>query len=342
MRTFILAIASVVGLVAAAGWQLQPGGTEQRLRGVSAVNGRVAWASGNKGTVIRTTDGGEHWAALRVPGAEALDFRDIEAIDERTAYVLSIGAGEQSRIYKTSDGGAQWTLQFTNADPKAFYDAIAFWDERSGLAVGDPVDGRFTILRTSDGGKTWAEIPGDQRPAALPGDGMFAASGTCLTVQAPGHAWIGTGGAARARVFRSDDRGLTWAGADTPIAAGTASAGIFSIAFRDPQRGIAVGGDYRKEREPGDNIAITTDGGRSWVMPADARLRAFRSAVVFVPHRGRGAEYLAVGPSGSDRSSDDGRSWTPIGDDGFHAASVDRTGEAAWAVGEQGRVARLR
>jgi photosystem II stability/assembly factor-like uncharacterized protein len=333
--------AGVVAVAAAAGtWQLQPSGTAERLRAVSAVSEKVAWASGNKGAVLRTDDGGNHWSVLPVPGAEGLDFRDIEATSGRTAYILSIGPGDKSRIYKTADAGTTWVLQFTNPDPKAFYDAIAFWDERNGIAVGDPVDGRFTILRTADSGKTWALTPEADRPRALPGDGMFAASGTCLIVQGRTNAWIGTGGAAQARVLRTTDRGATWSEAATPIVAGTSSAGIFSIAFSDALHGIVVGGDYRKEREPSDNIALTSDGGRTWAAAGGVKLRSFRSGVVFVPGS-RGRELVAVGPAGTDRSLDGGRTWSPLGDVGFHAVSVDTSGKSVWAVGEQGRVGRL-
>jgi len=132
-----LALLLAGDLAADSTWQLQSSGTTERFRAVSAVSGTVAWASGSKGSVVRTVDGGAHWAALAVPGSEALDFRDIEAIDDQVAYVLSIGPGDRSRIYKTVDAGKSWTLQFTNPDPKAFYDAIA---------------------RTSDGGRTWALI----------------------------------------------------------------------------------------------------------------------------------------------------------------------------------------
>jgi photosystem II stability/assembly factor-like uncharacterized protein len=332
---------SVVAVVAAAGtWQLQTSGTVERLRAVSAVSEKVAWASGNRGTVLRSDNGGGHWTVLPVPVAEGLDFRDIEATSDRTAYILSIGSGDKSRIYKTVDAGKTWVLQFTNPDAKAFYDAIAFWDERNGIAVGDPVDGRFTILRTTDGGRTWALTPEADRPRALPGDGMFAASGTCLVVQGRTNAWIGTGGAAQARVLRTTDRGATWAEAVTPIVAGTSSAGIFSIAFSDALHGIVVGGDYRKEREPSDNVALTSDGGRTWELPGSVRLRSFRSGVVFIPGS-RGREVIAVGPAGTDRSLDGGRTWSPIGQVGFHAVSVDSSGKAVWAVGEQGRVGRL-
>ena len=82
-------------------WTPLSTGVAARLRGVSAVSDRVAWASGTNGTVLRTTDGGTTWSKLTVPGSEKLDFRDIDAVDDRTAYVLSIGSGELSRIYKT-------------------------------------------------------------------------------------------------------------------------------------------------------------------------------------------------------------------------------------------------
>lgn len=339
-RAFAL-VTGVVAVVTAAGtWQLQTSGTVERLRAVSAVSEKVAWASGNKGTVLRTEDAGAHWTLLPVPGAEGLDFRDIEAMSERTAYVLSIGPGDKSRIYKTTDAGKTWGLQFTNPDAKAFYDAIAFWDERDGIAVGDPVDGRFTILRTADGGRTWTLIPETDRPRALPGDGMFAASGTCLVAQGRSNAWIGSGGAAQARVLRTTDRGATWSEAAAPIVAGTSSAGIFSIAFSDALHGIVVGGDYRKEREPSDNIALTNDGGRTWELPGAVRLRSFRSGAVYIPGS-RGREIVAVGPAGTDRSLDGGRTWSPLGEVGFHAVSADKSGKSVWAVGERGGVGRL-
>src|SRR5262249_18349620 len=146
-------------------WQALSSGVDVRLRGVSAVDDRVVWASGDKGTVLRTTDAGATWSRLPVPGAGELDFRDVEAFSAKSAYVLSIGPGEKSRIYKTADGGATWTLSFTNPDPKGFYDALAFWDETHGLAAGDPVDGRFQVVRTTNGGASWARVDAAMPPA---------------------------------------------------------------------------------------------------------------------------------------------------------------------------------
>src|SRR6267143_2202813 len=245
-------------------WTLQKGGVTSRLRGVSAVSERVAWASGSGSTVLRTNDGGATWQKLSVT-TEQLDFRDIDAIDARTAYVLSIGNGPASRIYKSTDAGVTWTLQFKNEDPNAFYDAMSFWDANHGIVIGDSIDGQFCIMTTANGGRIWQRVPASALPPALENEGAFAASGTNIAVFGKGHAWIGTGAAAKARVLRTSDRGRTWKISETPLIAG-ASAGIFSVAFRDAKHGVIVGGDYTKEKEASDNLAVTSDGGVTWML----------------------------------------------------------------------------
>ena len=112
-------------------WVPQTSGTTASLRGVSAVNANIVWASGSGGTWLRTDNGGLTWAAATVSGAEELDFRGVRAIDGKTAWLLSSGPGAKSRIYKTVDGGRQWKLLFTNPDAQGFFDAIAFWDSKT-------------------------------------------------------------------------------------------------------------------------------------------------------------------------------------------------------------------
>jgi photosystem II stability/assembly factor-like uncharacterized protein len=324
---------------AAAQWAEQRSGTGVRLRGVSAVNARVAWASGDRGTYLRTEDGGATWQVGVVPGAESLDFRDVDAFDARTAYLLAIGEGERSRIYKTTDGGRTWRLQFTNPHPSGFFDCMAFWDERRGLAVSDPVAGRFVVVTTEDGGRTWRESPTEGMPPALAGEGAFAASGTCAAVQGRGHAWFGTGGPEGPRVFRTSDGGRTWRAAPAPLARGK-SAGVFSLVFFDARRGVAVGGDYTKEKENSAVAAVTSDGGRTWRLVGRGGPGGYRSCVARRGVGPGGRALIAVGPNGADVSADGGRSWKPLGGEGFHAASLSAA--TGWAVGENGRVARLR
>jgi photosystem II stability/assembly factor-like uncharacterized protein len=317
-------------------WHPLSSGVAARLRGISAVDDRVVWASGSGGTVIRTVDGGATWRTLPVPGAEKRDFRDVDAIDDKTAYVLSIGPGEQSRIYKTADGGATWTEQFVNRDPKAFLDAMAFWDARRGIAVSDSVDGQFVVLKTDDGGAKWNRILASAFPAALDNEGFFAASGTNVAVLPPNHVWIGTGAASESRVLRSSDGGRTWAIARAPLASGPSS-GIFSIAFSDARHGIVVGGDYKVEGGAVDNAALTSDGGATWTPIAG--LSGFRSVVAYLSRDGK--RVLAVGPAGSDYSQDGGATWKPIAGPGFHTFAIGPRASVGFGAGEKGAVAKL-
>ena len=321
-----------VALLAAAGWMPQLTGVNARLRGVSAVSDKIAWASGTAGTVLRTTDGGDNWKQVSVPNAGKLDFRDIDALSDKVAYVLSIGNGELSRIFKTTDGGASWTPLLVNSDPKVFLDAMAFWSADRGIAYSDSIDGQFVIYRTTDG-KTWNRIPADALPPALPNEGAYAASGTNVAVHGKNDVWIAT---TASRVLHSSDGGSTWSIAQTPIAT-SAAAGIFSVAFRDQLHGIAVGGDYQKELEAVDNAAVTSDGGKTWTLTKG--LSGYRSVVAHVPRSK--SSWLAVGPRGADLTVDDGRTWTPLGGAGFDTFSFAPNGTGGGGAGARGSIGRL-
>ncbi|HEX4607601.1 MAG TPA: glycosyl hydrolase [Urbifossiella sp.] len=301
-------VAALLGLCDAAApgpWRTQAVDTKSDLRGLCVASPDVAWVSGTAGTYARTTDRGKTWTVGAVPGAEKLDFRAVQAFGGGTAYLLSAGPGDASRVYKTTDGGKSWVMQFKAADPAAFFDAIAFWDEKTGIALGDPVGGRFQLIATEDGGANWRPLAAQTLPPALPDEGAFAASGTCLVARGGTDAWFVTGGARTARVFRTRDRGRNWDVSDTPVAAGAASAGVFSIAFRDRDHGIIVGGDYRQPAAVGATAAATADGGKTWA-PLDKRL-PFCSAVAWANDR-----WVAVGTSGAHVSRDGGDTWARL------------------------------
>jgi photosystem II stability/assembly factor-like uncharacterized protein len=287
-----------------------------------------------------SADGGSTWRVDSVPDASRLDFRDVFAFDASSALLLSAGPAEngQANIYRTTDRGAHWTRVYTTAQPGVFLDAIAFWDRQHGIAMSDPVDGRWFLLTTSDGGRTWTRIPPERIPPVLPGEAAFAASGTCLTVQGDGNVWIGTGGSAKARVFRSTDRGRTWSVAEAPVHAGGASAGIFSVAFRDAKHGIVVGGDYQQPKTALDNVALTADGGRTWRLAKGPLPTGYMSGVAYVPGT---STVVAVGLAGTARSDDGGERWTMVDTVGYNGVSFAAR-DQGWAVGPQGRMARWR
>jgi len=337
------------------GPQIQNSHTTESLRGVSVVSRQVAWASGTHGTYLRTIDAGRTWIPAQVPDAAALDFRAVVAFSADEAFLMSAGPGDQSRIYHTSDAGQHWQLQFTNTNPKGFFDSMAFWDPKHGVVLGDPIPDdtgklKFQLLQTDDG-QTWKPVPLSQLPEALPGEGAFAASNSCIAIlgerwkggisaqhqdegwkggtsaqhqdegwksgpsgprlspkneralapeESDPNIWFATGGKA-ARVFHSADRGQTWQVSDTPIQHGPDSAGIFSIAFRDPLHGVIAGGDYKHPKTDGPNLAFTDDGGKTWTL-SQIHPQAYFSAVTYDLKVNRAASRQRTEQEATDRS----------------------------------------
>jgi photosystem II stability/assembly factor-like uncharacterized protein len=322
----------------------QVSGTANRLQAVSPVNASVVWASGLGGTFALTTNGGDTWRSRVVPGAELLQFRDVHGVTEKVAYLLSSGEGSDNRIYKTTDGGDTWTLQFqAGSDPRNFYDCFDFWSADRGITFADAVDGRFPAIKTTDG-RTWRDI-GDQLPAAQPGgEAAFAASGTCVATQGGKRAWIATGAGAKARILATTDGGATWNAYDTPIVQGTPSSGGFSVAFRDPFRGILGGGELDPDPDlpQGPNVAVSRDGGKSWSTDGIGQ-NPFPGAIFglsYVPGFGQ-RTVVATGPGGTAWSRNEGVTWTNLPDvAGFWAVAFAGR-KAGWLVGTEGRILKI-
>lgn len=307
----------------------QSSNTLASLRGLSVVDENVVWASGSAGTVLRTTNGGRAWELRSVPQADSLDFRDVEAFDSLHAYVLS--AGEDGRIYYTNNGGASWTLQFRNEIKGAFFDCLDFYDRSNGIALSDPVANRYLLLATTNG-SAWSPLPERGRPQANTGEAAFAASGTCLTI-AGERTYLASGGGPSARVFVSADRGASWQAVETPVPAKQPSAGIFALAFRDAQNGIAMGGDYQKPQQE-SVVAVTSDGGVTW---SAAGRTPYTSGAAW---SGSGASLLAVGTPGTRLSRDHALTWMAIDTVEYNAVQF-ASERVAYAVGPRGKIAQL-
>jgi photosystem II stability/assembly factor-like uncharacterized protein len=317
----------------------QTSGTTALLQAVSAPSAGVVWVSGHAAAVLRSTDGGATWERLTVPGAagDSLQFRDVQAVDARTAFVLAAGPGARSRIYRTGDGGHIWELQFTNGDSSAFYDCFAFWDARRGLGFSDAVAGKFVVRLTEDGGASWPLVPAAALPPAQRGEGAFAASGTCVVALASRYAWIGTGAADSARVLRTADGGHTWNTSLTPIAGGT-TAGLAALAFRDTLHGVALGGNVADPNARTANVAVTEDGGRTWRLATSPTFAGAVYGVAVVP--GRAGWLMAVGPRGLDYSTDDGANWISLDTLAYWSVGFGSK-DTGWAVGPGGRITRI-
>ncbi|HSM04462.1 MAG TPA: hypothetical protein VK858_07560 [Longimicrobiales bacterium] len=313
-------------------------GTSALLQAVSAPSARVVWLSGHQGTWVRSVDGGDSWVTGVVAGLDTLQFRDVHAFDADTALLLSAGTGALSRIVRTTDGGATWSEVFRMDHPDGFLDCMDFWDARRGLAYGDAVDGELYLLATDDGGRTWDRVPPATLPAALDGEGGFAASGTCVATEPPGRAWIATGNGTSPRLLRTEDGGASWTVRTLPLAAGPAR-GPTTVDFRPDGMGFALGGDLDPEGT-GPRVALSADRGATWSAMGDLALAGAVYGAAWVPDRDP-ATLVAVGPGGIDVSTDGGMSWVSADTLGHWAVGF-ASAELGWAVGPLGRVTEIR
>lgn len=306
-------------------------GHKASLRGLSVIDDRIVWTSGSNGTVGLSTDGGDTWRWMQVPGFEKRDFRDIEAFDSKTAVIIAIDT--PACILKTVNGGESWKVVYENKTPGMFLDALEFWNEQSGIVIGDPVKDKFFIARSFDGGDSWKEIPYDKLPAAEPGEACFAASGTNLRRLNLGEACFVTGGK-KSRLF--------WKGQPItlPVIQGTESTGANSIAIRDDKKRkssnyfVVVGGDYTKGALRDKNCFITKDGGKTWIAPSVAP-HGYRSCVEFIDDK----MLITCGISGVDISKDAGINWTNISSSGFHVCRKAKQGKKVFLAGSNGSMA---
>lgn len=311
-------------------------GVDSSFRGMAIRDHREAWIAGSKGMVIRTTDSGNTWQRIIVPDTNELDFRDVELLRDGSVILMSAGEGNASRLFRSIDDGKTWRTVLANSDPKGFFDGMAFRkDGRHGVLYGDPIDGRLDIYLTADGGKAWKRLPFQQHPKLMEGEYGFAASGTGIVTKGT-NIWIATGGSV-ARVWHSQDSGRTWQPYDSNLRGGNPTSGIFSIDFLDQQSAVAIGGNYAEPDLDQGNVAVSSDGGRTWSSMHNTRM----------PHKAcvqslGGGRFLTCGRTGVAFTKDAGRTWETITTDGYYTLRANIRSGIGFLAGSDGRVARFR
>ena len=302
-------------------------GTPTSLRGLSVVNDRVIWVSGSNGMVGKSLDGGKTFAWNTVKGFEKTDFRDIEAFDDSTALIM--GISYPAHLLRTTDGGANWEMVYENNSPGIFLDALEFLDERNGIVLGDPMDGKFFIAQTLDGGKHWKSLPPQYAPHADTGEACFASSGTNIRRLNQRETVFVSGGLS-SHLFIQDKK------IALPILQGKESTGANSIALKNDQMMVVVGGDFTTKDSTNRNCFYTNNAGNDWFAPLTPP-HGYRSCVEWLSKK----NWVSVGLNGVDLSKDNGKTWEWISKEGFHVCRKAKKGKAVFFAGGGGRIGKL-
>jgi len=305
-------------------------GRKVSLRGLSVPNDNVVWASGSKGTVARSVDGGNTFEWLTVKDYETRDFRDIAAFNKDTAIVIAVA--EPAVILKTVDGGKSWRKVFEDTTKGMFLDAMDFYDDKTGVVIGDPIDGKLFIAFTENNGDSWQSAPMEKRPKVVAGEACFASSGSNIRLLR-GNNFLAVTGGTNARLFYNTT------GWPLPIMKGTETTGVNAIAVFN--RNIAiVGGDF-KNKDRSDSCYLFFDNFTRAVNPryavfADKNF-SYHSGVTFISS----GKIIACGLNGVDISDDNGAHWKNISKESFNAVKKAKNSDAVFLCGSNTKIGRL-
>jgi photosystem II stability/assembly factor-like uncharacterized protein len=325
-----VSVLSLINFSVLAQWKKQSVDTDASFRSIHAINDKIVWASGSKGTILKTTDGGANWQTIIVKGAESLDFRDIHIFDTNNAIAMSAGEAEKgaAKIYLTEDGGMNWKMIFETNQKGVFFDSFDFWNQNEGILIGDAIDEKPYLLKTTNGGKSWNRIAKEKLPNIEAGEASFAASGTCMVTKGES-AWFCT----QNRIFFTKDKGESWNVTQTEFIKGQ-TAGIFGLHFTNQKQGFAVGGDFKDDKKSSQNIAMTNDGGKSWQMLSPTLPDGLKESSWLLPNK----TLITVGTSGTGISKDLGKTWQSIDNQSFHAVSCYKN--TCWVIGGKGNLGK--
>lgn len=304
-------------------------GNQVSLRGLSVVNNKIIWASGNNGMVAKSTNGGKDFEWIKLVGYEKRDFRDIEAFDQNTAIIMGVDA--PALILKTKDGGKTWKKVLEDSTKGMFLDAMDFSDPKHGVVIGDPIDQKVYISTTEDQGETWKrfeKMDKIDRLSTNKGEAFFASSGTNIKLMGTHMAFVS--GGLHSRLYYQNG----WD--EIPIIQGKESTGANSIAIHPKKKGVIVGGDFTKDTITQNNCVLLEIGRDNVYSKPITAPHGYRSCVIYVSEN----VLLTCGTSGIDISNDGGKNWELISKESFHVVQKAKKGTAVFLTGSNGRIAK--
>ena len=285
----------------------QQSGTTNRLQAISPVNDRIAWASGVGGTYAITRDGGATWTAAVVPGEEALEFRDVEAVTPEVG--VPAGGRSRRRLADLQDGGWRATLDpaIPESRPERLLRLLRLLE--SSPRGHDERRGQRRLSR--DPHVRRKVLDQHREPSAGRADGR---SRLCRERNLRGHA------GERQRLdrhrrrrqgthSRHDGRRRLLECLRYAHRTGDRQFRRVSVAFRDRLHGILGGGELAVTDAFTDNVARSSDGGKTWQLANILRSRARSTGWPMSPTGRRSWPRVRRAPRGRRMKGHTGSRW---------------------------------
>ncbi len=133
-------------------WELVNYKQDLKLTDVFFVSQSTGWVTGEHGTLLRTTDGGETWTATLGgdPAATEDPIDQLRFIDATHGWAVQ----GRSNLLRTTDG-ENWEQIGKLGEQFGFFNDYVIPDDRVGIQI---VKEHNELARTQDGGKTWKKV----------------------------------------------------------------------------------------------------------------------------------------------------------------------------------------
>lgn len=304
-------------------------------RGLSVVDDYVFWVSGNKGTIGFSLNGGKTMNWVNPPGFENRDFRDIEAIDYKTA--IAIAVGEPGLIIKTTDSGKNWKIVYQDIEPGVFLDDLDFskHNPQVGIAMGDPINNQPYVLATSDAGSSWEKINPSEMPKLANGEAYFAASGSNVQLINDQLFIAVTGGEKSNIILNTQPPTIV----NLPKSDSSTAGANGMDYWASSKFGLIVGGDFSNPELSEHNLFIfeLNEFNQPIVTKPETAPRGYKSGVAILSQ----VSAVSCGLGGVDVSDDKGKNWRNLTKTEFNTCKRSKRGNAVYLVGPHGRIGRL-
>lgn len=292
-------------------------------RGI-AIKGKYIYLGNNNGEVIRYN--------IRNGKSNSLNSKDtfpeIRDISMHKNTVYAMQSADNSNILKLRRHRPTELIHliYGALNPQLFLDGMTI-ENKEAFVMGDPVDNTFSLFHSSNL-KHWEKTTPNL--SSFDGEAGFAASGS--TVHIKNGVYYFVSGGEKSRFFKSLDKGQTWIQCELPFKNSNAS-GAFSLAMKDNNNGIVVGGDYLAPNSKEKNCFITQDGGLHWSCSTIGPY-GYRSCVYYTD-----GVYYTCGTNGIDYSKDNGATWVQLSNENCFSICSDK--KFVYASSTKGRIIRI-